>query len=84
VERPAWYAAPRVITREQQWGIATIQQRALVRFQLLAQITAEHRHLESIGAAFEQIAATLRRQWPPAADAMPYYPAFRASMAGGR
>lgn len=77
VERPVWYAEPRVLAHDRQWGISTIRQRALVRAELLAQATAEYRYLEAIGAAFQQIARVLRSHWPPAADEMPYYPAFR-------
>jgi hypothetical protein len=33
--------------------------------------------MESVGATLRMIAEKLRTQWPPEADAMPYYPAFR-------
>jgi hypothetical protein len=71
VERPAWYAPPRLLTRDQQWGIATLQQRALVRADVLVDTVAEYRHLEAIGTTFALIAAKLRSLWPSAADAMP-------------
>ncbi|MEO7912220.1 MAG: phosphotransferase [Roseiflexaceae bacterium] len=62
-----------------EWGISTVRQRVLLRADILAQITAERGHLVSLGAVFADMAAKLRARWPTDADAMPYYPAFRAN-----
>ncbi len=78
VERRAWYAEPRPLKHDQQWGIATLRQRALVRADILAQTTEEYRHLEAVGRAMAAIAAKLRAVWPPEADEMSVYPAFKA------
>jgi len=40
-------------------------------------MTEEYGYLESVGATLRMIAEKLRARWPPEADAMPYYPAFR-------
>ena len=66
--------------RADEWGIPALQQIVLIRFDLAAQVTAQFGHLEAIGATFAAMAATLRRRWPPEADAAPYHPAFRAGV----
>ena len=78
IQREAWYDPPKPMQHDQHWGIATLRQRALVRSDILARTTQEFGHLEAIGATFAKMAAKLRTIWPPEADAMPLYPAFRA------
>lgn len=63
-----------------EWGIATMRQRLLVRFDLLAVLTEELGYLEALGATARAIAARLRALWPPGADQMPIYPAFRTAL----
>lgn len=77
VEREPWYKPPQPMQRDRPWGIATLRQRALVRSDILARTTQEFGHFEVLGNTFAQIAARLRTIWPPEADAMPLYPAFR-------
>jgi hypothetical protein len=62
-----------------RWGISTMRQRALLRFDIVAELTKEYDHLNSVGATVRAIAEKLRSQWPAEADSMPYYPAFRNS-----
>ncbi|HEU5086895.1 MAG TPA: hypothetical protein VFT99_05600, partial [Roseiflexaceae bacterium] len=78
IERPHWYEAPRPLTRAGRWGIATIQQRMLVRAELLAQTIAQYAYFEAIGDAIQRITTVLRTHWPASADEMPLYPAFRS------
>ncbi len=77
VQRESWYEEPRAMQQDQRWGIATLRQRALVRSDILSRTTQELGHLEAIGHTFARMAAKLRTIWPPEADAMPLYPAFR-------
>lgn len=64
-----------------KWGRATTRQRLLVRFDRFADLTEEMGHLEALGATARAITARLRALWPPEADQMPLYPAFRAGAA---
>jgi hypothetical protein len=64
---------------DNQWGISTMRQRALLRFDIFWKMSEEYGHLKSVGATVRAIAKKLRAQWPVEADAMPYYPAFRTS-----
>jgi hypothetical protein len=79
VGRPAWYLPPAPMEHDESWGIATVRQRALLRSDILARTTEEFGYLEAIGATFAALAAHLRTVWPPDADAMPLYPAFRTA-----
>lgn len=60
-----------------QWGISTWRQRVLVRLDALAQTTDELGHLPAMGETARRCTGALRAIWPPDADAMPLYPAFR-------
>src|SRR5262245_552106 len=62
---------------DHRWGISTMRQRALLRFDIFWKLTEEYSHLKSVGATVRTISDKLRAQWPAEADAMPYYPAFR-------
>jgi hypothetical protein len=66
-----------LLENDREWGIATVRQRVLLRFDILSRITAEAGYLAALGATIADLAATLRARWPAEADAMPYYPAFR-------
>jgi hypothetical protein len=59
------------------WGISTMRQRALLRFDIFWKTAEEYGHLKSVGATVRMLAEKLRARWPAEADAMPYYPAFR-------
>jgi hypothetical protein len=65
------------MAHDHEWGISTVRQRVLLRSDIFARTTQEFGYLEAIGASFAALAARLRRDWPPEADAMPFYPAFR-------
>jgi hypothetical protein len=64
------------LQRDDRWGISTMRQRALLRFDIFSKLTEKYSHLESVGATVRAMAEKLRAQWPPEADAMPYYRAF--------
>jgi hypothetical protein len=66
------------LLEDHRWGISTMRQRALLRFDIFRKMTEGYGHLKSVGATVRIIADKLRAQWPAEADAMPYYPAFRA------
>jgi hypothetical protein len=76
VETTGWRLTA-ALKEDSTWGIATIRQRLLVRLDNLAGLTEEYGHLEALGAAAHEIAARLRALWPPEANQMPLYPAFR-------
>jgi hypothetical protein len=76
VETAGWHLTA-AIREDSTWGIATIRQRLLVRLDNLAALTKEYGHLGTLGTAAREIAAQLRALWPPEADQMPLYPAFR-------
>jgi Phosphotransferase enzyme family len=69
----------RTLLGDDRWGISTMRQRALLRFDIFCQMTDEYDHMKSVGATVRAIATKLRTQWPSEADAMPYYPAFRST-----
>ena len=68
---------PALLDGDKEWGIATLRQRILLRLAIGAAVTEEFGHLEALGATLGAAAAKLRALWPPEAEAMPYYPAFR-------
>jgi hypothetical protein len=73
----SWWS--RLLEEDSRWGISTVRQRVLVRFDIFAKTTEELEHLEAIGMTIGDMAAKLRTIWPSEADEMPYYPAFRSS-----
>jgi hypothetical protein len=75
-ETTGWHLLD-ALKQEDEWGIATLRQRVLVRLDNLAALTEEFGHLETLGATAREIAMRLRTLWPPEADQMPLYPAFR-------
>ncbi len=66
-----------MLIEDRQWGISTMRQRALLRFDIFWKMSEEYGHLKSIGATVGALAKNLRAQWPAGAHEMPYYPAFR-------
>jgi hypothetical protein len=60
-----------------RWGISTWRQRVLVRLDSLSQTTEAFGYLPAMGETARRSARALRALWPPEADAMPLYPAFR-------
>lgn len=73
---------PSVLREDQTWGISTVRQRVLVRFDIFARLTQEFGHLEAVGETVGKMAAKLRGIWPAEADEMPLYPAFRGAESG--
>jgi hypothetical protein len=65
------------LKHDKQWGIATMRQRVLVCFDMLAHTTEEFGYLEAIGASFHIIAVKLHDHWLTESNEMPYDPAFR-------
>jgi hypothetical protein len=72
------HSLARLLTADIEWGVATVRQRALLRFDLVARLTAERGTLEALGATLGRIAAALHTRWPEVAP-LPLYPAFRAA-----
>jgi hypothetical protein len=72
-----WTPIPVLLKKDWVSGISTVRQRILVRFDIFVKTTEEFEHLEAMGATIGNMAAKLRTLWPPEADTMPYYPAFR-------
>ena len=72
-----WLPLGDVLKQDDEWGIATLRQRYLLRADLLARITAEFGYLEALGQAFGTVAAELRRRWSAEVAPLPLYPAFR-------
>ncbi len=66
------------LLKDGRWGISTMRQRALLRFDIFWKMTEEYDHLKAVGATVRAMAKKLRAQWPAEADEMPYYQAFRA------
>jgi hypothetical protein len=66
-----------MLAEDREWGIATVRQRVLLRFGILSHMTEQAGYLAALGATIADLAGALRARWPPEADAMPYYPAFR-------
>ncbi len=65
-----------LLAKDNEWGISTVRQRALLRLDILAQTTEEFGHLEAIGATARDMVEKLCEFWPDVEE-MPYYPAFR-------
>jgi hypothetical protein len=66
-----------LLKSDDNWGLSTIRQRALLRFDIFADLTEEYSHLMALGKTIRAIAKRLRAVWPSEANAMLYYPAFR-------
>jgi hypothetical protein len=58
------------------WGLSTVRQRIVYRFQQLARTTAEFGYLEALGDQSRKLADKLALLWP-GLEPMPYYPPFR-------
>jgi hypothetical protein len=66
-----------VLTQDSQWGIATLRQRVLMRLDAFVQVAEQFGYLKAMAAAAAEMAVRARALWPPDADAVPPYPAFR-------
>jgi hypothetical protein len=68
---------PALLEHDEDWGIATLRQRYVLRANILAQTTEEFGYLEALGTTFQAVAAELHTRWSCDTEDMPYYPAFR-------
>jgi hypothetical protein len=78
IETTGWHLR-NALKEDERWGVATLRQRLLLRLENLAALTGEFAYLEPLGTTAADLAARLRALWPPEADQMPLYPAFRES-----
>jgi hypothetical protein len=67
---------------DSEWGIAMHRQRAIMRFEMLADTCDEFALMPAIGETARRLGGRLQALWPDAED-MPLYPAFRATDAEG-
>ncbi len=67
---------PRILEKDQEWGIATLRQRAILRFELAAATAEEFGYLKAAGETARKMASKLRSLWSEVEE-MPYYPAFQ-------
>ena len=70
------WGMPRILEKDQEWGIATVRQRAILRFECLAATAEEFGYLKAIGETARKMASKLRSLWSDVEE-MPYYPAFQ-------
>ena len=66
-----------LLAADKPWGIATLRQRYMLRLPIVAQLMAEHQHLEALGTTLRAMVTRLQQLWPAAVDDVPYYAAFR-------
>jgi hypothetical protein len=62
---------------DDKWGIATIRQRILMRFDVVAGLCEQYGHYPAVGHMFRALAARLRQRWPEDVHSLPEYPAFQ-------
>lgn len=72
-----WRGLLKVLEDDITWGLATVRQRWLMRSDIFVQLTQTTGYLESLGATFADLAVYLRGRWPPEANDVLPYPAFR-------
>lgn len=72
-----WQGLLKILEEDIPWGLATVRQRWLTRSDIFVQRTQTTGYMESLGATFADLAAYLRGRWPPEADGLLPYPAFR-------
>lgn len=70
------WSMPGILERDQEWGIATVRQRIVLRFEIFAQVSERYECLEMVGETARQVVSQLCKRWPDVEE-MPYYPAFR-------
>ncbi len=78
------YPLATILERDEEWDLATIRQRLLFRFAIVARTVQESGHLEALGATIEAMAARLQSLWAIDTAPMPSYPAFHVPEEGGR
>lgn len=72
----SWYPLSTIVERDEEWDMATIRQRLLFRFGIVAQAVQSIDHLPALGATITAMTARLQSLWGTETQPMPYYPAF--------
>jgi len=63
------------VTSNEPW-VNQLRQRILARFDMFILTSKEFQSLTALGKEFENLTTSLRSQWTPEADLLPFYPAF--------
>ena len=71
-----WSPLSAILERDEEWDMATIRQRLLFRFGIVAQTMRDIDHLPALGATITAMTARLQSLWVADTAPMPYYPAF--------
>ena len=72
----AGWHMPEALSRDREWGRATVRQRILFRFRLLTQMLKRDGHYPGITETTRKTHELLSARWTDVAD-IPLYPAFR-------
>lgn len=72
-----WQSLESLFEKDYEWGISTVRQRVLLRFDMVARSAAEFGLFPALGALFGDMYEELRVRWVPEVEEMPLYPAFR-------
>ncbi len=73
----SWYPLSVILERDEEWDMATIRQRLLFRFAIVAQTVQDVDHLKALGTTIMAMTARLQSLWKTDTQPMPYYPVFR-------
>jgi hypothetical protein len=73
-----WENLENLFEKDKDWGISTVRQRVLLRFDMVARSSAELGLFPALGASFGEFYRKLRGRWVPETAEMPLYPAFRS------
>jgi hypothetical protein len=71
---------PGALRFERRWGISTVRQRLLYRFEEFSRLAAKSGRLEALGSWAWLMHERMKVRWPEVQD-MPVYPAFRKAAA---
>ncbi len=78
------YPLATFLERDEEWDRATIRQRLLFRFAIVARTVQESGYLEALGATIGAMTARLQSLWAIDTAPMPSYPAFHVATEEGR
>ncbi|HXT34703.1 MAG TPA: hypothetical protein VN837_03910 [Chloroflexota bacterium] len=68
---------PALLCVDEDWGIATRRQRALLRFALFARLTNKYGYLRALGTTIQDVQEILDLLWSSGIATMALYPAYR-------
>ena len=68
---------PGILEEDREWGLATVRQRAILRFELAAATAEEFGYFRAVGETAHRMGSKLRLLWSDVEE-MPYYPAFQS------